>query len=43
MPFLEPLLQWFKNDFMNWMPKSIICKKCTKPWILNTSWEILGN
>jgi peptide-N4-(N-acetyl-beta-glucosaminyl)asparagine amidase len=41
---LKPLLQWFKNDFMKWMPKSIICEKCKKPmyfeYIQGNSWKI---
>jgi peptide-N4-(N-acetyl-beta-glucosaminyl)asparagine amidase len=41
---LKPLLQWFKNDFMKWMPKSIICEKCKKPmyfeYIQGNSWKL---
>ena len=41
---LKPLLQWFKNDFMKWMPKSIICERCKKPMyfesIQGNSWKI---
>jgi len=28
---LEPLLHWFKNDFMKWMPKELQCTRCNKP------------
>ena len=41
---LKPLLQWFKNDFMKWMPKSIICERCKKPMyfenIQGNSWKL---
>ena len=43
---LKPLLQWFKNDFMKWMPKNIICEKCTKPMYFKNinghSWKLRG-
>jgi peptide-N4-(N-acetyl-beta-glucosaminyl)asparagine amidase len=25
---LKPLLHWFKNEFMRWMPKEVQCTKC---------------
>ncbi|HEX2305715.1 MAG TPA: transglutaminase domain-containing protein [Nitrososphaeraceae archaeon] len=25
---LKPLLHWFKNDFMKWMPKELECTRC---------------
>ncbi|MER5176526.1 MAG: transglutaminase domain-containing protein [Candidatus Nitrosocosmicus sp.] len=41
---LKPLLHWFKNDFMKWMDKSIICEKCKKPmlfkYIQGNSWKL---
>ena len=44
MPHLKPLLQWFKNDFMKWMSKSISCETCKKPmsfkYIKGTSWML---
>ena len=24
----RPILQWFKTDFMRWMPKLLKCKRC---------------
>ncbi len=44
MPHLKPLLQWFKNDYMKWMGKSISCETCKKPmsfkYIKGTSWML---
>jgi len=28
---LEPLLHWFKNDFMKWMPTEVQCTRCNRP------------
>jgi hypothetical protein len=28
---LKPLLHWFKNDFMKWMPKELQCTRCNRP------------
>lgn len=28
---LEPVLHWFKNDFMKWMPKELPCTGCNRP------------
>lgn len=28
---LEPLLHWFKKDFMKWMPKELQCTECNRP------------
>src|SRR6476659_8814387 len=25
---LQPLLHWFKYDFMKWMPKELVCPSC---------------
>jgi hypothetical protein len=43
----EPLrlvLQWFKRDFMRWIPKDPKCKKCNKPMIAQSikgnSWKL---
>ena len=27
----EPLLHWFKNNFMKWMPKELQCARCNSP------------
>jgi hypothetical protein len=41
---LKPLFQWFKNDFMNWMPKDLKCKTCNSPMniqlINGDSWKL---
>src|SRR5919108_3869914 len=41
---LKPLFQWFKNDFMNWMPKDLKCKTCNRPMniqlINGDSWKL---
>lgn len=28
---MKPLLDWFKNDYMKWMPKELQCTKCNRP------------
>jgi len=28
---LKPILHWFKNDFMKWMPKELQCTRCNRP------------
>lgn len=27
---LVSVLRWFKNNFMNWVPKDVMCKRCIK-------------
>ena len=29
-PVIEPLLHWFKYDFMKWMPKELVCPNCER-------------
>ena len=41
---LKTVLQWFKNDFMDWVPKDPICKTCNRPMniklINGNSWRL---
>ena len=41
---LRLVLQWFKKDFMRWIPKGPKCKKCNKPMIAQSikgnSWKL---
>jgi Transglutaminase-like superfamily len=41
---LKPILQWFKADFMMWMPKVLECKKCNGKMdiqiISGSSWKL---
>jgi peptide-N4-(N-acetyl-beta-glucosaminyl)asparagine amidase len=41
---LRLVLQWFKKDFMRWIPKDPKCKKCNKPMIAQSikgnSWKL---
>ena len=41
---LKLVLQWFKRDFMRWIPKDPKCKKCDKPMIAESikgsSWKL---
>jgi peptide-N4-(N-acetyl-beta-glucosaminyl)asparagine amidase len=41
---LKPILQWFKADFMMWMPKLLKCKKCDTEMdiqiISGSSWKL---
>lgn len=42
--FLKAVLQWFKNDFMKWMPKDLKCNSCSIPMNLRLfpgdSWKL---
>lgn len=41
---LKPLFQWFKNDFMSWMPKDLKCRTCNMllnvQFIKGESWKL---
>jgi Transglutaminase-like superfamily len=41
---LRPILEWFKNDFMKWIPKNLFCKRCNRgmdlQFIEGDSWKL---